>query len=127
LTASVDTSQLRALAVDLGRIPAKVAPAAVAVVSKGALNVKTDWAQRWSGLAHAPMVDEAVTYDILTGPLGVISAEVGPDKDRPQGALGNLLEFGSVHNAPAPGGLPAAEAEAPRFEQAAAALAARLL
>jgi len=54
-------------------------------------------------------------------------AEIGPDKLRRQGPLGNLLEYGSVHNAPHPHMIPAAEAEQPRFEQAMEDLSARLL
>ncbi len=124
---AVDVSQLTSLANDLGRVPARVVPEAVAVVTKGALNVQQDWRDRWSGLAHAPVLPAAVTFDVLGGKWGSISAEIGPDKERPQGALGNLLEFGSVNNAPTPGGLPAAEAEAPRFAAAVAALSSRLL
>ena len=121
-----DTSDLRGLAADLGKVSAKVIPAAAAVVAKGALNVKEDWRQRWSGFTYAPGIDEAVTYDLQLAP-GRIGAEVGPDKDLRQGALGNLLEYGSVNNAPIPGGLPAAEAEEPRFTEAVAELGESLL
>lgn len=100
-------------------------PGVRAVVEKGALNVKKDWQARWSGLGHAPALAAAVTYDVTYG-FGGIRAQVGPDKGRRQGALGNLLEFGSVNNAPRPGGLPALAAEAPRFEKALADLAEKL-
>lgn len=96
------------------------------VVSKGALNIKRDWAARWSGFRHAPYLGAAVSYD-LDESGGVLGAEIGPDKDRRQGALGNLLEFGSVNNAPHPGGRPALDAEAPRFEQAAGDAAEKLV
>ena len=110
----VDTSEVEQLVTALTNVPARALDQARQVVAKGALNIKKDWAQRWSGLAHAPSVGAAVTYD-LVNLLTAIEAEVGPDKDRRQGALGNLLEFGSVHNGPIPGGLPALQAEGPRF------------
>lgn len=87
------------------------------VVAKGALNIKTDAAQRISGLKHAPAYPRSIGYDMyvtMTGP----SAIIGPDKDKPQGALGNLLEYGSVKNAPRPHLAPAAEAEEPKFAAA---------
>lgn len=71
------------------------------VVSKGALNIKRDWANnaRASSGKHAPAYPSSISYDLDVSPMSV-SAEVGPDKGRPQGALGNLLEFGSVNNPP---------------------------
>lgn len=106
---------------------AQVAPdEARQVVQKGLLNIKTDWRRRWSGHAHAPRLPQAVTYDSFVR--GMQSGgEVGPDKDKPQGALGNLFEFGSVNNAPIPGGAPALEAERPRFERAMEDLPAKAL
>jgi len=103
-----------------------VTPEARKVVSKGALNIKNDWRRRWSGFRYAPALPYAVTYD--TAEEGTrLSAEIGPDKDKRQGALGNLLEFGSVNNAPRPAGSPALDAEQPRFERAIEDLGLQLL
>jgi hypothetical protein len=115
---------LKELIADLER-EARVAPAeARKVLQKGALNIKNDWRRRWSGRPHAPRLPYAIGYD--TRVLGGVSeAEIGPDKDKPQGALGNLFEYGSVNNAPIPGGAPALEAERPKFEAAMEALAFR--
>jgi hypothetical protein len=107
----VSVTGLNELIAGLDRAHSKALPETEQVVAKGALNVKQDW---------------AVTYDLFHLP-GSIRAEVGPDKGRRQGALGNLLEFGSAHNAPRPGGLPALSAEAPRMEKALAELAEKLL
>jgi hypothetical protein len=52
-------------------------------------------------------------------------AIIGPDKGAPQGALGNLLEYGSVKNPPHRDGGRAADAEEPRFEAQMALLAER--
>ena len=87
------------------------------VVARGALNIKKDAAKRIGGLAHARAYPRSITYDMRPGLKGP-SAEIGPDKSRRQGALGNLLEYGSVNNPPRPHMRPAAEAELPRFERA---------
>jgi hypothetical protein len=98
---------------DLERAAA-IAPAdARKVIKKGAQNIKTDAQRRVSGLKHAPAYPRAISYDTHETPAGGW-AEIGPDKDKRQGALGNLIEYGSVHNAPRPHLGPAAEAEEPR-------------
>lgn len=84
------------------------------IVAKGALNIKKDWARRWGGIAHAPALPRAISYD-TTSSAAEASAEIGPDKGRRQGALGNIIEFGTSKNAPIPGGLPALAAEEPKF------------
>lgn len=87
------------------------------VITRGALNVKTDWKRRWAHLSNAPALPAAITYDTRLTPTGA-AAEIGPEKERRQGALGNLIEYGSVNNAPHPGGRPAAAAEEPRLARA---------
>lgn len=118
--------ELRKLQQDLGRVPGRAVPAVTGVVSKGALNIKEDWRKRWSGLSHAPALASAITYDMTAG-LGTVGAEIGPDKNKRQGALGNLIEFGSSKNAPQPGGMPALRTEDPKFEAALAAAVAATL
>lgn len=125
-TVKFDFSETRVL-VDALTTATRVLPKdAAAVVARGAYNIKKDAARRVTGLKHAPAYPRSITYDTyvsLTGP----SAEIGPDKSRRQGALGNLIEYGSVNNAPIPHMLPAGEAEAPRFEKAMEDLAVRAL
>lgn len=97
-----------------------------AVVSKGALNIKNDARRRARGLKHAPAYPSSITYDTyfsLRGP----TAEIGPDKTRRQGALGNLIEYGSVNNPPHPHLRPAADREQPRFEKALEDLSIKML
>lgn len=96
------------------------------VVSRGALQIKKDWRKRWTGYPHIPVLPYAIGYDVEANGVGA-SAEIGPDKDKKQGPLGNLIEFGSVNNSPIPGGLPALQAEGPRFEKALADMAVKLL
>jgi hypothetical protein len=115
---TVDVSQLTKLAADLRAHSRKTPAAAVQVVSKGALNIKNDWRKAWSGLAHAPSLPAAITYD-TTIRVSDVEAEIGPDKARRQGSLGNIVEFGTAKNPPNPGGAPALEREEPRFVKAA--------
>lgn len=97
-----------------------------AVVARGALNVKRDWQSNAVTTAgrHARRYPASISYDLTPLPGGA-TAEIGPDKARPQGALGNLLEFGSVHNPPHNDGGRALLTEEPRFAAQVAAVAAR--
>lgn len=106
---------------------ADIRPDVVAVIAKAAFNVKREWQAnaRGSSGAHAPAYPSSITYDIETG-LG-IGAEVGPDKGRAQGPLGNLLEYGSVNNPPHGDGKRAADSEEPRLEKHLLMAAARKL
>lgn len=122
----VDTSDVDRWTLQLDEA-AKVAPEETRkVVQKGALNIKTDARRRVSGLRHAPAYPNTITYDTQASATGA-SAEIGPDKGKRQGALGNLLEYGSVNNAPTPHMAPAADAELPKFERAMEDLGAKLL
>jgi hypothetical protein len=123
---SVSINGLNELVAEFDRAQSRALPETEKVIEKSAVNIKTDWAQRWSGLAHAPALSKAISYDKYHL-LGSVNVEIGPDKNRRQGDLGNLIEYGSVNNAPHPGGLPALEAEEPRLARALADLTAQLL
>lgn len=90
------------------------------IVKKAAQNVKTGWQTRMrarSRHGHIPHLPKAIGYDVSRTALGA-DAVIGPDKDRKQGPLGNLLEFGSVNNPPHNDGGAALLAEAPNFYRA---------
>ena len=91
------------------------------VVSRGALNVKMDWARRWTGIGHLPHIARAISYDIAGGS-GRWSAEIGPDKLRRQGPLGTIIEdaHGLARNRATHAGNRAGRAEEPRFVRAVA-------
>ena len=96
------------------------------VVAKGSLNIKKDTQAKWRGASYAPALARAVSYDVTV--VGtVITSEIGPDKDKRQGDLGNIYEYGTPRTAPQPALNPAADVEAPRFAQAAEDLGASLL
>ncbi|MFB7739572.1 hypothetical protein ACFC08_35535 [Streptomyces sp. NPDC056112] len=84
---------------------------ATTAVAVTAGKVKRDAAQRISGHSHLPAYPASITYSLSHGPMGP-EAEIGPDKGRRQGPLGNLIEYGSIHNAPLPHLGPALDANA---------------
>jgi hypothetical protein len=126
-----DTGDLGKLAADLTKAAAVNAAKAETVVRIGAQHIKNDWRDRWKGLAHAPALPYAITYDVQRGIdggfAGEIKAEIGPDKNKAQGPLGNIIEFGTSKNGPLPGGQPALDAEEPRFVRALTELAGDVL
>ena len=97
-----------------------------AVVGKGCSNIQRDWRSTWRAFKHLKSLPRSISYDVVTSP-GHVTGTVGPDLNRKQGALGGIAEFGSPTSAPHPGGAPALDAEAPRFEAAMLALTERLL
>lgn len=112
-----DTAELDALADVLADSFDRTMDAAVRVTKRGAQNIKKDAIARITAATPGPYVTSyprSISYDIDESGTEV-TAEIGPDKDRPQGALGNLLEFGSAKNAPLPHLGPAFEDEVPRY------------
>lgn len=69
---------------------------------------------RVRGHKYLPQYPNSITYDVRATPLGV-EAEIGPDKDRRQGPLGNIVEYGTSNNAPIPHLGPALEENAEDF------------
>lgn len=83
---------LRAFAADLGRVAGQAVPETDKVLKKGAQNIKEELqgqvnGSQWRGLAGA------ISYDPIGG-VGSLGYEVGPDKSRRGGSLGNLWYFG---------------------------------
>lgn len=103
-----------------------VVPEARKVVARASLNIKKDAQRKISGLAHAPHYPRAIGYDTAVSGTRVTS-EIGPDKNKKQGALGNLLEYGSVNNAPLAHLGPALDYEVPNLERYLADLGEDLL
>lgn len=89
--ASVDTSELDKLAADLDAVPEETRPKFRAVAEKGALNIKNGMRADATGHPSFPYFPTSISYDMT----GEFEAEIGPDKSRAQGALGNLLYFGT--------------------------------
>lgn len=124
---SADVSELLEMESDLRAAESNAIAEVQVVVAKGSLNIKNGWRQRWSGLSHLRQVPSTISYDTEVKRDTVVG-DIGPDKDREgQAPYAVLLEYGSIHNPPMPGGAPALEEEAPRFEAALAALGEKLV
>lgn len=99
-----------ALQLEAEQLPPTIRP----VVAKGALNIKKGAQAKIGRGPYLPMYARSISYDTRFAGSSV-TAEIGPDKDKPQGPLGNLLEYGSGDTAPIPHLGPALEAEEPHF------------
>lgn len=117
--------ELAALVRDLDRAAELTVAETRKVVSKGLLNIKQDARGRISGLAHAPAYPYSISYETAVVHGTTVYGDVGPDKERRQGALGNILEFGTLKNPPHPHMGPAGEAEEPKFADAMEELVAK--
>lgn len=118
---TVDTSQLVDLSRDL-RNAGRVLRAVVPITRRSGAKVKRDAQSLASGIGHAPHYPRSITYEttVLATSVRVV---IGPDKDKTQGALGNILEYGTSKNAPIPHLGPAVSAEEPRYIAAVSAAA----
>jgi hypothetical protein len=125
------SDDLRDLIADLAGAgnDARVLDVVEPVVKRGAVNIKKDWRAKAAAAApaHARQYPYSIDFDTARSTLAhSVGAVIGPDKDKPQGALGNLLEFGSVNNPPQLSGQQALDAEADAFEQQVAKAERRL-
>lgn len=126
-TARFDMSDVRRLERHLARSIPRVRRDARAVTMRGAVNVKNSWranAAQTSG-KHAKHYPRTIGFDIAAYGPDLVMAIIGPDKGGPQGALGNLLEYGSVKNPPHNDGGRALATEMPQFLAQMELLAAR--
>lgn len=112
-----DISGLEGLVVQLRALPEQLARATRPVLVRGAVNIKNEWRANAavSAGAHGRLYPLSIGFDEPTDGAGYVEAVIGPNKAARQGALGNLIEFGSVHNPPHNDGGRALEAEDPRF------------
>jgi hypothetical protein len=118
---------VRRLEQHLGRVVPRARRDARAVTMRGAMNIKRDWKSnaRSSAPKHAPSYPSTIGFDLAAYGPDIWMAIIGPDKGGPQGALGNLLEYGSVKNPPHRDGGRALDVEEPRFEAQMALIAER--
>ena len=121
-----DTSEVGRLAADLGSIAGKTVPLLTAAVEKSADAVEKAMRADARGHAHSPHFPNSITHDVKVR-VGGIEAEVGPDKGLTQGALGNILYFGTSKNGPVLNINGPLDAEAPGFQKAVEDAAGKLL
>jgi hypothetical protein len=110
-----DFSQVAALAAELGKVPARALPEVDKVTKRGAQNLKDAYTAQAAGSEHFHGMAGSVSYDRMYG-VGSVGYEIGPDKSRRAGALGNLFFFGGANGGGGTGDLdgPLAEEE-PRY------------
>lgn len=91
---SDSAAELRQFAIAVGRIADGAYDDVEGVIEKGALNVKSEMIADVSASRHFKGMAGSITYDPKNA-AGVIRREVGPDKGRRGGALGNIYYFGT--------------------------------
>lgn len=111
---SIDVSEVTGFVDSVGRITASATREVDAVVKKGAQNVKTEMVADASASPHFKGMAGSISYDQL----GPGSYEVGPDKGRRGGALGNIYYFGTSRGGGSGDIDKPVQSETPRFERA---------
>lgn len=107
MAADFDFSEFDKLAADLGDA-ADAVPFVKKAMQVTARNVKDAWRDKLKGSQSLPALPYAVSYDVEVT-AGGVEGEVGFDKSKNQGPLGNISEFGSINNAPRGFGLASLE------------------
>ena len=112
----MDAHELHKLSADLTKAGLGAAVKARAIALKGGLNIQRTARDLVDGRPTLPAYPSSITTDV--GQEGTtIYAEVGPDKDKAQGPLGNLIEYGTTEKSPPIPHLgPALDQEEPNFE-----------
>ena len=103
MSADFDFSELDRLAADLGEVPAKSGPLIRKALEVTSRYVRDSWRDKLKGSISFKHLPGAVTYDIATFQgfgASIFQAEIGFDKSRSQGALGNISEFGTPKTPP---------------------------
>lgn len=91
---TVDVSEVGRLAGNLGKIAGAAVKDVDLVVKKGAQNVKDEMQADARGSVHFKGMAGSISYDSAYS-VGAVRYEVGPDKSRRGGALGNIYYFGT--------------------------------
>lgn len=110
-----DTSELAALAVDLGRTGIRTTGVMTDVFSEGADDLVKTWASnaRATSGVHGRHYPDSIDSERLLG--ANIAFEVGPNPSKPQGGM--HFESGSVNQPPHPDGQRAADQQIPLLQR----------
>lgn len=86
---------IMSLARDFGQAPGRAIAELDGIVQKAAVNIKKGMAEGAGGSPHfANALARSITYESSYRP-GAVRYEIGPDKGRAGGALGNVYYFGT--------------------------------
>ena len=95
MTVTVDLSDVTRLAVELEGVGPRAVPALGVLVERTAVAVRDDLRRGARGHKRFRSFPSSITYDVRG-----LTAEIGPDKQKRQGPLGNLLYFGTAKTGP---------------------------
>lgn len=99
MTNSVIVVGLDALVADMTSSAPRLAANAATAVAVNCRKIQQSARARVRGHRHLPQYPNSITYDVRRAPFAV-EGEIGPDKSRRQGPLGNIIEYGTSNNAP---------------------------
>ncbi|MDT0211240.1 hypothetical protein [Curtobacterium sp. BRD11] len=117
---TIDASALDLLAADLGEVASSAGPYVRDAMERTAIDVRDDWRKQATGIKRMRAYPSSIGYDFIAFQgfgATVLTCEIGPDKNRKQGALGNIVEFGSPTFAPRHQGDQALAAHSDEFEE----------
>jgi hypothetical protein len=120
----VDASEALVVAGALGRVAGSALSEVDAVVKKAAQNVKDEMAADARSSRHFRGMAGSISYD-SDYRVGEPAYEVGPDKSRPGGSLGNIYYFGTSRGGGSGDLEKPLRSEGPRFEAALGDLASK--
>lgn len=120
----IDGSDLARLDVAFTQAERRAQAGVLPVVKKAAQNVKEGMAADAKGHPHFVSLPDSISYDIIPLGLRTVSARIGPDKRKRQGALGNIFYYGTATQPPVGDVTAALRRERPNLEAALAALVA---
>lgn len=122
---TLDLSEVHALTAALGEVAASAGPLVRDAMQRTAIDVKADWRAAASGHRSIRRYPFSIGYDFIApqsaGGISTYRCDIGPDKSKKQGALGNLLEYGSPNSAPHHWGDRALEGRANQYQALVAA------
>lgn len=126
MTIHIDASELRTLAADLGKVPARAVTEIRGAVGKSTKDVETSWRDNARATAgkHGKHYPAAITSDVRYG-FGVIAGQVGPERGRKQGGMS--FEHGSINQEPHLDGAQAADKHEAAFVRSIADVAQGVL
>jgi hypothetical protein len=103
----------------LEEAPGELADGLLDAAETSAAKLQRDWraGARKSARRHGKHYPSSITHDV-TVESGSVSADIGPERARPQGGMGPGFEYGSVHTAPHPDGAAAFARNAQAFDRA---------
>lgn len=105
---SFDFAELDQLAGDLGDVPKNSGPFINSALQVSSQKIQKAWQEKLRGSVMLPQLPYALSYDVTTFQgfgVSLIKSDIGFDKHRPQGALGNVSEFGTPTTPPRAFGL----------------------